>query len=76
MISGLLKGQIKMAKSNPLSAIFMEDSEKDVNAKINKAFCDPQVIAGNPIIDYTKNIIMQSRKEFTIFREAKNGGDV
>ncbi len=26
MISGLLEGQVKMAKSNPDSAIFMEDS--------------------------------------------------
>lgn len=65
-----------MAKSNPLSAIFMEDSEKDVNNKIKGAYCAPQVIAGNPIIDYTKNIIMQSRKEFTVARKPENGGDV
>lgn len=28
-----------MSKSNPDSAIFMEDSAKDVQKKIKKAFC-------------------------------------
>jgi tryptophanyl-tRNA synthetase len=40
----LLQGQEKMSKSDPNSAIFMEDSEGDVNVKIKKAFCPPQVI--------------------------------
>jgi tyrosyl-tRNA synthetase len=38
-----LQGQEKMSKSDPNSAIFMEDSEGDVNVKIKKAFCPPQV---------------------------------
>lgn len=58
MISGLIEGQVKMSKSNPNSAIFMEDNEKDVNRKIKEAFCAPQKVEGNPIMDYTKNIIM------------------
>jgi tyrosyl-tRNA synthetase len=43
MMPGLLEGQEKMSKSDPNSAIFMEDSEIDVNSKIKKAFCPPQV---------------------------------
>lgn len=43
MMPGLLEGQEKMSKSDPNSAIFMEDSEMDVNSKIKKAFCPPQV---------------------------------
>ena len=39
MISGLVEGQEKMSKSNPDSAIFMEDSAEDVDKKIKKAFC-------------------------------------
>jgi hypothetical protein len=39
------QGQEKMSKSDPNSAIFMEDSEGDVNTKIKKAFCPPQVSA-------------------------------
>ena len=41
MLPGLKEGQEKMSKSDPESAIFMEDSEADVNAKIKKAFCPP-----------------------------------
>jgi hypothetical protein len=37
------QGQEKMSKSDPNSAIFMEDSEGDVNVKIKKAYCPPQV---------------------------------
>jgi hypothetical protein len=35
------QGQAKMSKSDPNSAIFMEDSEAEVAAKIKKAFCPP-----------------------------------
>lgn len=38
-----MQGQEKMSKSDPNSAIFMEDSEGDVNVKIKKAYCPPQV---------------------------------
>ena len=54
----------KMSKSDPNSAIFMEDSAEDVVKKIKKAFCPPQEIYNkegeiiNPIIDYAKNIVL------------------
>lgn len=32
-----------MSKSDPNSAIFMEDSEMEVNSKIKKAYCPPEV---------------------------------
>merc|ERR1719222_779571 len=41
MLMGLLEGQEKMSKSDPNSAIFMEDAEHDVNSKIKKSFCPP-----------------------------------
>lgn len=41
----MMQGQEKMSKSDPNSAIFMEDSEMEVNAKIKKAYCPPQVRA-------------------------------
>lgn len=40
----LLQGQEKMSKSDPNSAIFMEDSEQEVKTKIKKAFCPPQQV--------------------------------
>ena len=33
-----------MSKSDPNSAIFMEDSEQEVKTKIKKAYCPPQVL--------------------------------
>jgi tyrosyl-tRNA synthetase len=58
MLAGLKEGQEKMSKSDPDSAIFMEDTEDDVKRKIKKAYCPPEVVEGNPIMDYAKNIII------------------
>ena len=43
-LSALLavQGQEKMSKSDPNSAIFMEDSAAEVKTKIKKAFCPPE----------------------------------
>lgn len=64
-----------MSKSDPDSAIFMEDSEAEVKSKIKKAFCPLGKVEGNPILDYVKNIIFGARDSFTIFRKKENGGD-
>ena len=58
MLMGLKEGQEKMSKSDPDSAIFMEDAATDVNRKIEKAFCPERVVEGNPIVDYAKHIVM------------------
>lgn len=39
MLYGLKAGQAKMSKSDPDSAIFMEDSVEDVERKIRNAYC-------------------------------------
>jgi tyrosyl-tRNA synthetase len=75
MLSGLKEGQTKMSKSDPDSAIFMEDKEDDVRRKIKKAFCPERIVEGNPILDYAKNIIFERFGTFTIKRDSKNGGD-
>lgn len=58
MLMGLKEGQEKMSKSDPDSAIFMEDTAEDVKRKIKKAYCPPQVVEKNPIIDYAKHIVL------------------
>ena len=60
MLIGMKQGQAKMAKSVPDSAIFMEDTEADVQRKVKKAFCPEQVVAENPVIEYAKYIIFPS----------------
>ncbi|RLN46621.1 hypothetical protein BBJ29_004470 [Phytophthora kernoviae] len=57
MLMGLKEGQEKMSKSDPESAIFMEDAAEDVSRKIEKAFCPEGVVEANPILDYLKHII-------------------
>lgn len=58
MLAGLKEGQEKMSKSEPDSAIFMEDTVEDLNRKVKKAYCPPQIVEKNPIIDYVKTIIL------------------
>ena len=75
MVSGLLEGQEKMSKSNPDSAIFMEDPPKEVERKIKKAYCKEQDTEHNPILDYCKNIIFGLRDRLDVLRTDKNGGN-
>jgi tyrosyl-tRNA synthetase len=75
MLSGLIEGQEKMSKSNPDSAIFMEDSSEEVVRKIKKAYCPPKVLDPNPILDYCKNIVFGARDSIQVLRAPDNGGN-
>ncbi|CAL9216548.1 unnamed protein product [Arabidopsis halleri] len=75
MLPGLQQGQKKMSKSDPSSAIFMEDEEAEVNVKIKKAYCPPDIVEGNPCLEYVKYIILPWFSEFTVERDDKYGGN-
>ncbi|GMY30345.1 tyrosine--tRNA ligase 1, cytoplasmic, partial [Fagus crenata] len=75
MLPGLQQGQEKMSKSDPSSSIFMEDEEAEVNLKIKKAFCPPNIVKGNPCLEYINYLVLPWFKEFVIERKAENGGD-
>jgi len=77
MLLGLKENQPKMSKSDPDSAIFMEDTADDVNKKIKKAYCPPGVLENNPILDYTKYIIFPQINftGFSVSRAPENGGE-
>ena len=66
MLMGLKEGQEKMSKSDPDSAIFMEDAAEDVKRKIKKAYCPPEVVDKNPIMDYAKFIIFGYYGKMTV----------
>src|SRR5690606_31066142 len=57
-------------------AIFMDETEADVNLKIKKAFCEPQNIENNPILKYCKYIILPRLGSLEIKRKPENGGDI
>lgn len=67
--------QTKMSKSDPESAIFMDDSEVDVNRKIKKAFCRPKDTELNPMLEYTRYIILPWNNQITIQKPEKFGGN-
>jgi tyrosyl-tRNA synthetase len=77
MLYGLKAGQSKMSKSDPDSAIFMEDTPEDVKRKIQNAYCPREVNAEvkhddemslvkddlkNPCLDYLKYILFSNEK--------------
>jgi len=71
----------KMSKSNPNSAIFMEDTEEMIKKKIQAAYCVPETDKDengnkNPILDYCESIIFPAIGEFLVTRTEKDGGDV
>jgi len=74
MMPGLKQGQEKMSKSDPESAIFMEDTEQEVKTKIKKAYCPPGIIEGNPCMEYIKYIVLPWAESLTVPRSEDNGG--
>jgi len=68
--------EMKMSKSKPDSAIFMTDSEEEINKKIDKAYCPEKQIQDNPILEYCKHIIFQKFDKMKIERSEKFGGDL
>lgn len=63
----------KMSKSDPDSGIIINDSPTDIERKIKKAFCPPEV-EGNPLLAIAKMILFQNNPVFMIERSEKFGG--
>ena len=76
MLMGLKEGQEKMSKSDPDSAIFMEDTDADVKRKVRQSYCPPGVVEGNPCLDWTKHIVFGRNGSFSVARKPDDGGDM
>jgi tyrosyl-tRNA synthetase len=69
--------EIKMSKSKPETAIFVNDSPEEVEEKIRKAYCPRGVVENNPILQINKYIIFASPSAtLKVERDIKYGGDV
>ena len=68
--------RMKMSKSKPDSAIFMQDSVEDVNRKIRQAWCPEGQIEENPILEYCKYVVFEKETKMLIERPEKFGGNV
>jgi len=71
-----LQAEDKMSKSKPQTAIFIHDSRKEIEEKINNAFCPEKAVEGNPILEIWKYIILRKFDSRTIKRPSKFGGDL
>lgn len=68
--------ELKMSKSKPDTAIFMTDSTEDIKRKINKAYCLEGEVNDNPVLEYCKYIIFETKSELNISRPEKFGGNI
>jgi tyrosyl-tRNA synthetase len=66
----------KMSKSRPETAIFIHDTEEDIGRKMSKAWCPERTTAGNPVLDYAKEVVFHETATVTVERPSKYGGDV
>jgi len=67
---------MKMSKSKPNTAIFVNDSEKDVVKKMNKAYCPQGQVEENPVLEYCKYIVFELNDKMLIDRPEKFGGNL
>jgi len=72
------RASMKMSKSIPSSAVYMDDSPQEIRNKINKAFCLEGEVEYNPILDWCKYIIFAIGKnpKLDVKRPEKFGGNV
>jgi len=68
--------KLKMSKTNPEYAIFMNDSEENIKRKIAKAYCPAKITEENPMMEYSKYLIFEKFKAMEIKRPEKFGGDI
>ncbi|MBM3246966.1 tyrosine--tRNA ligase [Candidatus Pacearchaeota archaeon] len=71
------RAEMKMSKSIPSSAVYMDDSPEEIKTKVNKAFCLEGEIDYNPILDWCKYIVFGIGKnpKLDIRRPEKFGGN-
>lgn len=70
-----MKISLKMSKSKPDSAIWVHDAPEEIRRKVEKAFCPPDNLEFNPLINWVKHLVFWGgdRGEFKVKRPAKFG---
>lgn len=67
---------MKMSKSRPDSAIFMDDTESEIRRKIAKAYCPEKQVDLNPVLEYCRYMIFERFNSMEIARPSRFGGDL
>lgn len=69
-----LTASVKMSKSKPETAIFMNDSKETIRNKIRNAYCPQGIIENNPVLEYCKYILFPELGKLVITKPEKFGG--
>jgi tyrosyl-tRNA synthetase len=75
LIPSFSGGKTKMSASDPKSKVDVLDSEKDIEKKINSAFCPVGEVEGNAVLTFVKNVLFPINKKLEVKRPEKFGGD-
>jgi tyrosyl-tRNA synthetase len=67
---------MKMSKSRPETAIFMNDTKEQIFSKFKNAYCPEGQEKDNPVLEYAKYIIFEKFDEIKIERPEKFGGNL
>lgn len=68
---------MKMSKSDPSSAVFIDDDPDTIRKKVRKAFCPPGEASYNPVLNWWKTLVFAETTEPVIIdRTPENGGQV
>lgn len=68
--------EMKMSKSKPDSAIFMNDTPEQIRAKVNKAFCPEGDLSYNPVMVWAEMLVFGLGNTLEIVRPEKWGGNL
>ena len=69
--------EMKMSKSDPQSAVFVHDSPDQIRDKLRRAFCPPDAVDFNPVLDWVDQIVFRiAGGPWHIDRTPPNGGPV
>jgi tyrosyl-tRNA synthetase len=66
----------KMSKSKPENTILLHDSPEIIEDKLRKAYCPPEIVEENPVIEYYRLIAFPTNETVTLDRDQKYGGDL
>lgn len=66
----------KMSKSVAKGALWVNDTPEEIEEKYRAAFCPPEQVEGNPVLDHARMIVFPNLGKLEIERPAKYGGDV
>jgi len=71
-----MRTDMKMSKSRPDSAVFVNDTPDQIRTKIKKAFCPPNEVEFNPVLDWAEHLLFQRGRSLLVTRTPENGGNL